>query len=57
VLGGLDAFVFIAGIGEHSAPVRATLCAKSAWLGVKSDEQANTSNGSQISTADSRVSV
>ena len=28
VLGGLDAFVFTAGIGEHSAPVRAALCAQ-----------------------------
>ena len=35
VLGGLDAFVFTAGIGEHSVPVRAALCAKLAWLGVK----------------------
>ncbi|MGA2895732.1 MAG: acetate/propionate family kinase [Xanthobacteraceae bacterium] len=57
VLGGLDAFVFTAGIGEHSAPVRAALCAKLSWLGVKLDEQANNSNGPRISTADSRVSV
>ncbi len=41
VFGGLDAFVFTAGIGEHSAPVRAALCAKLAWLGVKLDRQAN----------------
>ena len=41
VLGGLDAFVFTAGIGEHSAPVRAALCSKLAWLGVKLDKQAN----------------
>ena len=45
VLGGLDAFVFTAGIGEHSAPVRAALCAKLAWLGVKLDKQANDSTG------------
>jgi acetate kinase len=57
VLGGLDAFVFTAGIGEHSVPVRAALCAKLAWLGVKLDEQANKSNGPRISTPDSRVSV
>jgi acetate kinase len=57
VLGGLDAFVFTAGIGEHSASVRAVLCAKLAWLGVKLDEQANKSNGPRISTPDSRVSV
>jgi acetate kinase len=57
VLGGLDALVFTAGIGEHSAPVRAALCGKLAWLGVKLDEQANASNGPRISTSDSAVSV
>ncbi|HEX3938996.1 MAG TPA: acetate/propionate family kinase [Xanthobacteraceae bacterium] len=57
VLGGLDAFVFTAGIGEHSAPVRAALCAKLAWLGVKLDEPANMSGGPRISASDSRVSV
>ena len=57
VLGGLDAFVFTAGIGENSAPVRAALCAKLAWLGVKLDAQANASGGPCISTPDSTVSV
>jgi acetate kinase len=57
VLGGLDAFVFTAGIGEHSAPVRAALCDKLAWLGVKLDAQANASGGPRISTPDSAVSV
>ena len=57
VLGGLDAFVFTAGIGENSAPVRAALCGKLAWLGVKLDERANATNGPRISTPDSRVSV
>ena len=57
VLGGLDAFVFTAGIGEHSAPVRAALCRKLARLGVKLDENANASNGPRISAADSGVSV
>ena len=57
VLGGLDAFVFTAGIGEHSAPVRAALCARLSWLGVKLDEQANASGGPRISTPDSAVSV
>ena len=37
--------------------VRAALCAKLSWLGVKLDKQANDSNGPRISTADSRVSV
>ena len=57
VLGGLDAFVFTAGIGEHSVPVRAALCRKLAWLGVSLDEAANAANESRISTADSAVSV
>jgi len=57
VLGGLDALVFTAGIGENSVPVRAALCAKLAWLGVKLDERANTSGGPRISAPDSGVSV
>ena len=57
VLGGLDALVFTAGIGEHSAPVRGALCGKLAWLGVKLDAQANASGGPRISTRDSSVSV
>jgi acetate kinase len=57
VLGGLDAFVFTAGIGEHSAPVRAALCRKLGWLGVKLDERANASGGPRISAPDSGVSV
>lgn len=57
VLGGLDALVFTAGIGEGSAPVRAALCGKLAWLGVKLDEHANASNGPCISASDSAVSV
>ncbi len=57
VLGGLDALVFTAGIGEHSVPVRAALCAKLSWLGVKLDEQTNASGGPRISAPDSGVSV
>ena len=45
------------GIGEHSAPVCAALCAKLAWLGGKLDKQANTSGGPRISASDSGVSV
>jgi acetate kinase len=57
VLGGLDAFVFTAGIGENSAEVRAALCKKLAWLGVTLDQNANNANGPRISASDSRVSV
>jgi len=57
VLGGLDAFVFTAGIGENSALVREALCRKLAWLGVKLDTQANDADGPRISSPDSDVSV
>jgi acetate kinase len=57
VLGGLDALVFTAGIGENSAPARAGLCRALGWLGVVLDETANQGNGPRISTPDSQVSV
>jgi acetate kinase len=57
VLGGLDALVFTAGIGENSAPLRAASCRQLAWLGVRLDEHANNSGGPRISAADSGVSV
>ncbi len=40
-LGGVDALVFTAGIGEHAAPVRAAICKGCEWLGLEPDEQAN----------------
>ena len=57
VLGGLDAFVFTAGIGEHSGRVRAALCRNLAWLGVELDERANAAGGPRISAPGSAVSV
>lgn len=40
-LGGLDALVFTAGIGEHSPVIRARICDAAAWLGIGLDEAAN----------------
>ena len=40
-LGGLDALVFTAGIGEHSAGVRARVCARLGFLGVDVDPALN----------------
>jgi acetate kinase len=57
VLGGLDALIFTAGIGEHAAPVRAQVCERAAWLGVVLDVAANNRGGEVISTADSRAVV
>ncbi len=36
-LGGLDAFVFTAGIGENSASIRARVIERLAWFGAKLD--------------------
>jgi len=56
-LGGLDALVFTAGIGEHAAVVRDRVCRDAAWLGVELDAAANQDGGPRISTTSSRVSV
>jgi len=56
-LGGLDALVFTAGIGEHAAVIRDRVCNGAAWLGVKLDPAANAKAGPRISTAASRVSA
>jgi acetate kinase len=54
-LGGLDAFVFTAGIGENSAAARACVAARLAWLGIALDPAANTANATLISRPDSRI--
>ena len=36
-MGGLDGFVFTAGIGEHAAEIRAMVCERLRWLGVAAD--------------------
>jgi len=56
-LGGLDAIVFTAGIGENSATLRERVCRDAAWLGVELDVTANVAGGPRISTAASRVSA
>lgn len=56
-LGGLDAIVFTAGIGENQDALRAELLEKMAYLGVKLDADANKVRGEEreISTPDSTV--
>jgi acetate kinase len=54
-LGGLDAFVFTAGIGENSPTVRARIAEKLAWLDVILDPAANADGKSLISRPESRV--
>ena len=57
VLGGLDALVFSAGIGEHAACIRSEVCDALAWLGVECDELANDRHETSISTPRSAVRV
>jgi acetate kinase len=57
VLGGLDALVFTAGIGENSAEIRQRICAASSWLGIDVDPKANARHALQIATPQSRVSA
>ncbi len=59
VLDGVDAITFTAGIGTHSTYVRAKVCSKLGFLGVKLDPEANELGKGEriISTPDSRVVV
>jgi acetate kinase len=56
-LGGLDAFVFTAGIGENSATIRSRVTEKLACLGATLDNHANQKAETLISLADSKVTV
>jgi acetate kinase len=57
VLRGIDGLVFTAGIGEHSAEIRARICDTSSWLGIALDRDANRQNRTRISSRGSRVSA
>ena len=56
-LGGVDAFVFTAGIGENSAAIRARIVDRLGWLGGNLDAPANAENASTISRPDSRFPI
>ncbi len=56
-LGGLDAVIFTAGIGENSAVIRERVCRDATWLGVDVDSEANRGGGPCISAKGSRVSA
>jgi acetate kinase len=56
-LGGLDALVFTAGIGERSAPIRARIADRCRWMGIELDPAANDAGGPRISTDGAPVSA
>jgi acetate kinase len=56
-LGGVDGFVFTAGIGENSPSMRARIAKRLIWLGGALDEQANAAGASRISAPGSRLAI
>ena len=58
-MGGVDAVVFTAGVGENDKDVRANVCRGLEFLGLKLDEAANNVRGKEavLSTPDSKVKV
>jgi len=56
-LGGLDALVFTAGIGENAPKLRESIVGHAAWLGAELDAAANAAGAPLISTPGSRVSL
>ncbi len=54
-LGGLDVFVFTAGIGENSTAMRRRIAQRLTWLGAELDETANEAGRLVISTPGSKV--
>jgi len=56
-LGGLDALVFTAGIGEHAVEIRARVCKDAEWIGILLDDKANEAGGPRISRPASKVSA
>ena len=56
-LGGLDALVFTAGIGEHQPAVRAAIADHLAWLGVAVDPPAHARGAPRIAAPAGEVAV
>jgi acetate kinase len=55
--GGIDAFVFTAGIGEHAWQIRSAVCSRLACLGIELDEAANRADEIRISSGRTATSV
>lgn len=56
-LGGIDGFVFTAGIGENSPAMRTRITQQLAWLGATLDPGANAAGRTSIAGADSRIGL
>ncbi len=56
-LGGLDAVVFTAGVGEHQPAIRESICSHLGWIGVDIDPVANASRGPRLDATGSKVAL
>ncbi|ABS17424.1 acetate kinase (plasmid) [Brucella anthropi ATCC 49188] len=56
-LGGVDAVIFTAGIGEHQPEIRARIARKLQWLGLELDDTANNNNAFRITTPSSKIAA
>mgnify|MGYP001138645986 CR=1 FL=1 len=58
-MGGVDAVIFTAGVGENDKAIRSMVCAGLDFMGLKLDDNANDVRGKEavISAADSKVKV
>ncbi len=56
-LGGVDALVFTAGIGENSSYIRERICGGLSWLGIEIDKASNERHETRISTPGSTTAV
>ena len=56
-LGGVDGIVFTAGIGQHAPAIRAAVCERLGWLGVRLDQAANDAGAFRISSEESQIDV
>ena len=59
VMGGVDAIVFTAGIGENSIDLRRKICEGLEYMGIKMDAEKNNVRGKEtdVSSADSKVKI
>lgn len=56
-LGGFDALVFTAGIGEHAPEIRRRVCNQADWLDLEIDGEANEAGGPRITKAGTKASA
>jgi acetate kinase len=54
-MGGLDGFVFTAGIGENAPAIRAAVAQRLAWLGLELDTATNEKGETRISRNGTRI--